>query len=141
MQEHNWQPLLSTTFPCSHHRLHITSGHSVTQWPQVSAQLLWNHGCSHLCEFSSHHVLGFMSWQGAGAGAGGVGGGFAASHWPQVIAQLVWNQGRRHLYFDVLCVFFLHHVVLVTSSHGGCGGRGGEGGSASHWPQVCAQLL
>ena len=26
-QEHSWQPLPSTSYPCSHHNVHSTSGH------------------------------------------------------------------------------------------------------------------
>ena len=88
-------------------------------WPQVCAQLLWNHGRSHLCVFFSHHELGLMSRHGGGSakvGGGGEGSGegvgevldgedeggggegdVAASHWPQVIAQLVCIHGRWQL--------------------------------------------
>ena len=47
-------------------------------WPQVCAQLLWNHGRSHLCVFFSHHELGLMSRHGGGSakvGGGGEGSG------------------------------------------------------------------
>ena len=40
-------------------------------WPQVCAQLLWNHGRWHSRVFVSHQVLGLMSWHGAGGGGSG----------------------------------------------------------------------
>ena len=43
-------------------------------WPQVCAQLLWNHGRSHLCVFFSHHELGLMSRHGGGSAKVGGGG-------------------------------------------------------------------
>tara|TARA_B110000196_G_scaffold76254_1_gene65459 strand:- start:392 stop:679 length:288 start_codon:yes stop_codon:yes gene_type:complete len=71
---------------------------SATHWSQVSAQLRWNQGWSHLSVFFSQNVLGLMSWHGASVGGGGGGPGVAAAaHWPQVIAQLVCIHGRWQL--------------------------------------------
>ena len=97
-QEHSWQPLLSTTFPCSHHRVHSTSGQEgqsssspPPHCPQVSAQLRWYQGWLHLCFFASQKLVGLMSPHGGAGGGGMAGGDGAAAHWPQVIAQLAWR--------------------------------------------------
>ena len=71
---------------------------SATHWSQVSAQLRWNQGWSHLSVFFSHHVLGLMSWHSASVSVSGpAGGDAAAAHWPQVIAQFVCIHGRWQL--------------------------------------------
>ena len=52
------------------------------------------------------------------------------------------NHGRSHF-----SIFRMHQVVLVASWHGGGVGDGGGDGdagggdSATHWPQVSAQLV
>ena len=62
----------------------------VSHWPQVSAQLRWYQGWSHLYWFASQKLVGLMFPQ-DGAGGDLAGGDGSAAHWPQVIAQLAWR--------------------------------------------------
>ena len=64
---------------------------SATHWPQVSAQLRWYQGWSHLYCFASQKLVGLMSPHGGGGGGGMAGGDGSAAHSPQVIAQLAWR--------------------------------------------------